>query len=137
MNTNNFICDCNKSYKSSTWFKKHTTICEVYKTNWVIVKNKSKPPKVSFNNKTKFSYDDKKRIISMINDLYNINEKFKSLVFENGYSNIAIVKNIHYDNRDLHFNGFLYRNDKRTNILHFYINEDDEIYKLTELIDLI
>lgn len=131
-------CDCGKIYKSETWFKKHIQYCEVYKINWTIIKNKAKPLWVSFNKNMNMYYDERKYFIKLLNNLHITNDKFKTLCFQFGYTKIAIIKNIHHDNWGRFFTGFLYSdNDERSNNLHFYINDDDEIYKITEMIDLI
>lgn len=132
------ICDCNKSYKSKTWFNKHIINCDVYKNNWEIVKNKQKPLRVSFNKNIHFNYDERKYIIHLLNNLHYTNDKFKSLCFSYGYNSVAVIKNIHRDNWNYFFTAFLFSDcDDKSNNLHFYINDNDEIYKITEMIDLL
>jgi len=96
--------------------------------------------KISFNKKSYFSHDDKMYIRSLIYKLYSKNEKFYLLM--DSYNTICIVKNFHYDNEailhTLHFNAYLYDNIdmKKTKIYHFYMQNND-IYRITELIDII
>jgi hypothetical protein len=110
-------------------------------TNKVILLNEiDKHYQFSFNLYQPFK--NKKYIIALINNLFDNNEKFRSLM--NEYNYIRILKDLHTDLNELkqsiHFNIQLYNTItlQKSSVLHAYICPyDDRIISLTMLVDLI
>jgi hypothetical protein len=75
--------------------------------------------------------------VALLNDLYNVNNKFKELF--NHYSKIWVIKNIHLDRDYLpdtqHFNIKLI-GDEASNTFHCYIR-NNKISKITEICSII
>jgi hypothetical protein len=95
----------------------------------------SKALNIEFDKKKYFYH--KKKIIDMLNNLYNTNTKFKDLY--NNYNLLVVVKDIHHDAYlGEHFNIILINNitNIRTSQLHLYIN-NSLITTITEIINII
>jgi hypothetical protein len=97
-------------------------------------------PKIKFTNIDYFTYEDRVYIRSLLNDLYDKNEKYKTYILNNSFNLIMVLKSFHYDksfvDSSLHFN-ILFKNIYlKSKVKHVYI-KDEVIQSITEINDIL
>ena len=71
----------------------------------------------------------------MLNTLFDTDDNYKNMIFENGYDQIKIVKDIHCGFRDAeHFIGIFisWKTGVSTSQFHFY-TENNKIIKISQI----
>jgi hypothetical protein len=93
-------------------------------------------PNIKFISIDYFTYEDRVFIRKLLNELYENNKKYKTYILNNSYTNIMVLKTLHYDksyiDASLHFNILLKNSYTKSSVKHVYI-KDETINSITEI----
>jgi hypothetical protein len=107
-----------------------------YNSDNEIHPNYEDKPNIKFVSIDYFTYKDRIYIRSLLNDLYEKNEKYKTYISNNSFSLIMVLKTFHYDksfiDESLHFNILFKNSYTKSSVKHVYI-KDEAINSITEI----